>query len=56
MKKTEEYRQRAIECRNLAKNSPGDMRAHYEELAAMWDRMAEERLSFFVPSPEKPNA
>jgi len=25
-------------------------------LAAMWDRMAEERLSFFVPSPEKPNA
>jgi hypothetical protein len=50
MKKTEEYRQRATDCRELSQKAPtADIRQHYLDLAIMWDRLAEERLTFFVP-------
>lgn len=49
MKKLEEYRKRARECRDLSIKAPAaEMREHYRNLAEMWDRLAEERLSFFA--------
>lgn len=50
MKKVQEFRKRANECRDLSVKAPGaDMREHYRNLAEMWDRLADERLDFFVP-------
>ena len=51
MKKVEEYRHRASDCRNLSQNGPLELRAHYVGLADMWERLAEERLTFFVVDP-----
>ncbi len=48
MDKVKEFRGRAEECRKLGKIAPPDLRQHYFELANMWDRLAEERLTFFV--------
>jgi hypothetical protein len=53
MKKVREYRQRANECRGLGNSASGDLRAHYEDMARVWDKLAEERLTFFVESPEQ---
>lgn len=48
MKKIQEYRRRATECRELSVmgQTPPELREHYESLAAMWDRLVEERLNF----------
>ena len=41
-----------VECREMAATAPNQAsRTNYEELAAMWDKMADERLKFFV-APE----
>jgi hypothetical protein len=53
MKKVREYRQRAQECRELAAKSAGDLRMHYENMARVWDKLAQERLTFFVENPEQ---
>jgi hypothetical protein len=50
MNRTLEYHKRAEECRKVARSAPlPHIRENYEELAAMWDKMADERLKFFVP-------
>ncbi len=53
MKKVREYRQRAKECRELSAGANVELRAHYDEMARVWDKLAEERLTFFVEHPEK---
>jgi hypothetical protein len=53
MKKVREYRQRAKECRDLGDRAGGDLRAHYDDMARVWDKLAEERLTFFVEHPEE---
>ena len=52
MDKVKDYRRRAEECRQLRAVAAPELRQHYSELAVMWDRMADERLEFFVP-PEQ---
>jgi hypothetical protein len=53
MKKVREFRRRAKECRTLASKATGDVRAHYEQMAETWDKLANERLTFFVEHPEE---
>jgi len=54
MDKVQEFRRRASECQELANKAPNDdLRGHYEGLAKVWDKLAEERLAFFVEDPEK---
>lgn len=53
MEKVRQLRRRATECREQAAKAPTpDLKAHYEELATVWDKLAEERLTFFVEHPE----
>jgi hypothetical protein len=53
LKKVREYRQRACECRNMgAKASTPDLKEHYIHLAQTWDKLAAERLTFFVEHPD----
>ena len=57
MKKVREYRERAGECRKMeAKASTPDLKEHYENMAAIWDKLAQERLTFFVEQPEGSDA
>jgi len=49
MQKVDEFRKRAGNCRELAQVAvSADLRCHYHQLADMWDRLADERLTFFV--------
>jgi hypothetical protein len=49
MKKLEEFRKRARECRDLSVKAPAaEMREHYRHLAEMWDRLADERVNFLL--------
>jgi len=53
MKKVRQYRQRAKECRHLSSvASASDLRMHFQEMANIWDKLAQERLDFFVEHPE----
>ena len=53
MDKVQEFRRRANECRGLAgKSTSAEIRKNYEDLATVWERLAEERLGFFIPAPE----
>ena len=53
MDKVREFHKRARECRELAtKGGPEPIRRQYDELAKMWERLAEERLQFFVTPGE----
>jgi hypothetical protein len=53
MEKVRQLRRRAKECREQAAKAPTpDLKAHYEELASVWDKLAEERLTFFVQHPD----
>lgn len=53
VQKVREFRQRAKECREFAaKASNADLKKHYEELATVWEKLAKERLAFFVEHPE----
>jgi hypothetical protein len=53
VKKVKEYRQHAKECRELGHKAHGDLKSHYEEMARVWDKLAQERLDFFVVHPEQ---
>jgi hypothetical protein len=53
MEKVNEYRSRAEECRRLATIAPSELKKHYIQLAVMWDRLAGERLTFFIPSDQQ---
>jgi hypothetical protein len=49
MEKVLEFRQRATECRvSAAKASTTELQGHFQEMAAIWDKLADERLTFFV--------
>lgn len=49
MDKVQEFQHRAEECLELAGRAPnGELRGHYEGLARMWTKLAEERLAFFI--------
>jgi hypothetical protein len=50
MQKVQEYRKRAKECRDLALKGPTqELRDHYTSLAEIWDRLAGERIDYFIP-------
>jgi hypothetical protein len=52
MDKVKQFRQREKECLESAANAPNsEVRGHYEELARIWKKLAEERLAFFVIPP-----
>lgn len=56
MEKVREYRQRGHECRELsAKATTPDLKDHYQGMARVWDKLAEERLTFFVAPAEASN-
>jgi hypothetical protein len=49
MEKVREFRQRATECRvSAAHASTAEIRSRYEEMARIWEKLADERLDFFV--------
>lgn len=49
MQKVREFRQRATECRVAAAHaSNAEIRSRYEEMARIWEKLADERLDFFV--------
>ena len=52
MKKASEYRQHAIECRQLALGVQGLQREQLIEMAATWDRLAAERTELIRRHPE----
>jgi hypothetical protein len=52
VKKASEYRQHAIECRNLASGMEGAQRDQLLEMAATWDRLAFERSELVTRHPE----
>jgi hypothetical protein len=50
MQKVQEYRKRAKECRDLALKGPTqELRNHYTALSEIWDKLAEERMDYFIP-------
>jgi hypothetical protein len=53
MKKASEYRQHAEECRTLARGmAPGSQRDQLVEMAATWEKLAEERSELVRRHPE----
>jgi hypothetical protein len=54
MDKVQQLRHRAGECRVKAHRalSP-DIGAYYRQLAAVWEKLADERLAYFVPKDPK---
>jgi hypothetical protein len=56
MDKVLQFRQRAVECRDLAAKSRPELRSHYEELARTWEKLAQERETFFIEPPVKKDA
>lgn len=52
MKKASEYRQHAVECRQLAAAMSGEQRDQLLEMAATWDRLAEDRSRLVLRRPE----
>jgi hypothetical protein len=54
MEKVNEFRQRAGECRTLAVTAKtAEIREHYQQLAQVWDQLADERLAFFLEQDER---
>jgi hypothetical protein len=52
MDKVREYRKRATECRvAAARASTPDLQSHFQDMAAIWERLADERITFFVGQP-----
>ena len=50
MEKVREYRKRAAICRDWAARAPtAANREYYLDLAQMWENLAEERMTFFIP-------
>jgi hypothetical protein len=52
VKKASEYRQHAVECRHLATGVQGIQREQLIEMAATWDRLADERAELVQRHPE----
>ena len=52
MDRVRQFRKRAKECRNAAAKAAPEIRAHYEEIAEVWEKLAEERLMYFVAPTE----
>ena len=52
MKKASEYRQHAVECRLLASGVQGAQRDQLTEMAATWERLADERAELIQRHPE----
>jgi hypothetical protein len=52
VKKASEYRQHAVECRQLAAGVEGVQRDQLVEMAATWDRLADERSELVQRHPE----
>ena len=53
MKKASEYRQHAEECRTLARTmKEGEHRTQLLEMAATWEKLAEERSDLIRRHPE----
>ncbi|HEX3944406.1 MAG TPA: hypothetical protein VHW69_09995 [Rhizomicrobium sp.] len=54
MNKVREFRQRARECRiSAARAANQELKGHYEQLAGVWEKLADERLAFFVDEPDE---
>jgi hypothetical protein len=54
MDKVREFRQRARECRvSAARAASSELKGHYEQLADIWEKLADERLAFFIDNPDK---
>jgi hypothetical protein len=57
VQKVEEYRRRATECHQLARNAKTpEIRTVYEELAQVWAKMAGERLELILPQHLRGNS
>jgi hypothetical protein len=53
MKKSSEYRQHAVQCRELAKRiKPGEQRDQLLEMATTWEKLAAERSELVLRHPE----
>jgi hypothetical protein len=52
VKKASEYRQHAVECRHLAAGVQGAQREQLTEMAATWERLADERAELIQRHPE----
>ncbi|THD57619.1 hypothetical protein [Phenylobacterium sp.] len=52
MKKASEYRQHAVECRQLAAGVAGPQRDQLLEMANTWERLAAERSELVQRHPE----
>ena len=52
MKKASEYRRHAEECHALAKGMTGQQRDQLVEMAATWERLAEDRAALVKRHPK----
>ncbi len=53
MKKASEYRQHAEECRVLAQGMQGEKRNQLIEMAATWEKLAQDRADLIRRHPEQ---
>jgi hypothetical protein len=54
MDKVREFRQRARECRVAgARASDEELKGHYDQLAGVWEKLADERVAFFIENPDE---
>ncbi|HEX3652366.1 MAG TPA: hypothetical protein VHU18_06040 [Rhizomicrobium sp.] len=54
MNKVREFRRRARECRiAAARAGSSELKGHYDQLAGVWEKLADERLAFFVENPDE---
>jgi len=54
MEKVRQFRRRARECRVLAaKASTPEFQEDFQEMAAIWEKLADERMTFFVQHPRE---
>ena len=50
-------RQRAAECPELSAKAPTpEIREHFGSITKMWDKLADERLQFFIAAEPEPRA
>ena len=53
MKKASEYRQHAEECRLLAQGVQGEQRDQLIEMAATWEKLAQDRADLIQRLPDQ---
>lgn len=54
MNKVRQFRKRAKECRDSAAKAVPQIRAHYEEMADVWEKLADQRVTFFDTAEAEP--